>query len=273
MQSPASAATAIGMACLTTAAGRLGVTEQGRGPATPILFLHGVGSDKSVWRDQIDYFGRSRRAIAFDFPGYCESRPGAEDMDRDQAARLFWEGLDSLGIERAHICGLSLGGVMALAMHANRPGRCASLIIADSFARHPDGNAIFERSVDGSGDLRSLAEQRVEILLCRAREPQLRQQVIETMAAIPPAAYRAAARAVWLADQVKRARAVDVPTLVLVGAEDAVTPPALSRELAELIPQSQYREIAGAGHLCNLDQPQSFNREVAKFIVSVERET
>jgi 3-oxoadipate enol-lactonase len=90
------------------------------------------------------------------------------------------------------------------------------------------------------------------------------------MARIDPAAYRIGADAVWLADQRDRAAAIRVPTLVVCGAEDNVTPPALSRELAELIPAARYEQIDSAGHLSNLEQPPTFNRLVDEFIAQVE---
>ena len=69
---------------------------------------------------------------------------------RDDFARAALAVLDALGIDRAHICGLSLGGVVAIAMHRLAPERCASLILADTFAVHPDGQAIHDRSVAAS---------------------------------------------------------------------------------------------------------------------------
>ena len=192
----------------------------GDGAATPILFLHGVGSDKSVWRRQLDHFARTRRAIAIDYPGYGESDP-VEGATRDDFALAAVATLDALGIDRAHICGLSLGGVVALAIHALAPTRCASLILADSFAVHPDGRAIYQRGVDASraGPMRALAEARAASLLGeRARDDAtLVAEVVETMSRIDPAAYRQGAAAVWLADQRDRAAAVAVPTLVMVG--------------------------------------------------------
>jgi 3-oxoadipate enol-lactonase len=71
---------------------------------------------------------------------------------------------------------------------------------------------------------------------------------------------------VWLADQTDRARAIDVPTLVLCGSDDKVTPPALSHELAALIPGALYVEIDRSGHLSNLERPEQFNRAVEEFI-------
>src|SRR5215210_7271457 len=113
------------MARAQTAAGSaIGYDETGNGDATPIVFLHGVGSDKSVWRPQLDHFGRTRRSVAFDYPGYGESDPAPDDCTRDDCAAAILAGMDALGIERAHVCGLSLGGVVAIAMHAAAPRRC-----------------------------------------------------------------------------------------------------------------------------------------------------
>ena len=167
----------------------------------PIVFLHGVGSDKSVWRPQLAHFGEARRAIAFDYPGYGDSDPAPDGTTRDDYAAAILAAMDALGIERAHICGLSLGGVIAIAMHHAAPERCASLILADTFAVHPDGQGIYDRSVAGSADMRALAEARVDVLLAQPADPAVRSEVIETMARIDPAAYRIGAEAVWLADQ------------------------------------------------------------------------
>src|SRR3954463_12541967 len=102
------------MPCIRTANGiAIGYDEAGRGGRTPIVFLHGVGSDKSVWRPQLDHFGKARRALAFDYPGYGESDP-VPDASRDDYASAILAAMDALGMERAHICGLSLGGVIAI---------------------------------------------------------------------------------------------------------------------------------------------------------------
>jgi 3-oxoadipate enol-lactonase len=259
------------MGAIATARGLVGLTEAGGGDVLPIIFLHGVGSDKSVWRPQLKHFGQSRRAVAFDYPGYGESEL-VEGATRDDFAASILAAMDSLGIERAHICGLSLGGVIAIAMHASAPSRCASLTIADSFAVHPDGQGIYKRSVAASEamTMRELAEARSGVLLGTAASDQLRREVIETMAAIDPAAYRLGAAAVWLADQKDRAAHISSPTLLVVGDEDGITPPVLSNELELLIPGSRLEVIGNCGHLANAEQPQRFNELAERFIEEVE---
>jgi 3-oxoadipate enol-lactonase len=259
------------MGSIETARGRIGVDENGGGQDLPIVFLHGVGSDKSVWKPQLAHFGKSRQALAFDYPGYGESE-FAEAATRDDYAASIFAALDALGIERAHICGLSLGGVIALAMAAMRPDRCASLIVADSFAVHPDGQGIYDRSVAASQSMtmKDMAEARVDVLLGSAAAHELRQEMVETMAAIDPAAFRLGAAAVWLADQRDRASAVDIPTLILCGDEDRVTPPALSDALGMLIPASRVEIIAASGHLANAEQPEQFNEAIDRFLRAIE---
>ena len=91
------------------------------------------------------------------------------------------------------------------------------------------------------------------------------------MARIDPQAFRIGAEAVWLADQRDRAKAIQVPTLVLVGEEDTVTPPDLSRELADMIAGAELHTLAGAGHLANLERPNDFNDAVQTFIERARR--
>ncbi len=259
------------MGRVTIAAGKaIGVDEAGGGGAIPIVFLHGVGSDKSVWAPQLEHFGAGRRAIAVDYPGYGESDPAEPGTSRDDFAVAVLAAMDALGVERAHVCGLSLGGVIAIAIHHAASERCASLVLADTFAVHPNGPAIYERSVAASEQMSELAAARTPAILAPGASEAIHQNVRETMARIDPAAFRIGAEAVWLADQRDRAMAISVPTLVLVGEEDTVTPPELSHDLVDMIPGAELHTLAGAGHLANVERPNDFNDAVQLFIERVE---
>ena len=108
------------------------------------------------------------------------------------------------------------------------------------------------------------------MLLAQPAEPKVRSEVVQTMSGIAPEAYRIGARAVWLADQRDRAAAIRVPTLVICGSQDRVTPPALSHVLAQSIPGAQQALIEGAGHLGNLERPADFDTRVGAFIRGVD---
>lgn len=248
----------------------IGVEERGGGKALPILFLHGVGSDKSVWAPQLEHFGQTRRAIALDYPGYGESDPAAEGTTRDDFAAAMLAAMDALGVSQMHVCGLSLGGVIAIAIHHAAPKRCASLVLADTFAVHPDGQAIYDRSVAASRSMGELALARTPVLLAPGSSEELHREVRDTMARIDPQAFRIGAEAVWLADQRERATKIKVPVLVLVGADDQVTPPELSHDLAGMIPGAELHTLAGAGHLANVERPNDFNDAVENFVNAAE---
>lgn len=109
------------------------------------------------------------------------------------------------------------------------------------------------------------------MLLAPSAPDALRDEVVATMAAISPDAYRVGARAVWLADQRDRLDGVQVPTLVIVGDQDRVTPPMLSRDVSNRIAGSRLVEIHGAGHLANIEQPAAFNAAVDQFLAGIAR--
>ena len=163
--------------------------------------------------------------------------------------------------------------VVALAMFGLATERVAGLVLADTFARHPEGAAILQRSLAGADELgmAGLADSRADALLTQPADSAVRREVVDTMSRIDPAAYARAAEAVWLADQRATVAAVSCPTLILYGSEDRITPPSLSEELKSLIPHAGLIEITGAGHLPNLEQPAIFNRVLAAFLADVER--
>ena len=251
----------------------IGVAERGGSDALPIIFLHGVGSDKSAWAPQLAHFGETRRAIALDTPGYGESDPlpAGEGAPHDRFAEAILASLDELQIERAHVSGLSLGGVVAIALADQAPQRVAALVLADTFAVHPDGAAILERSLAASQDMVAMARARIPALLANGAEGAVADELVKVMSRIEPAAFRFGAHAVWPVDQRDRAVRIAVPTLVLCGSKDRVTPPALSDELAMLIPNARRQNIDGAGHLPNLEQARAFNSAVDAFLCDVER--
>ncbi len=259
------------MATLATSLGNIGFREEGSG-GVPIVFLHGVGSDKSAWDPQLAHFGLSRHSIAFDYPGYGESDPLVErdNAPHDQLADAIFAALDALGVARVHLCGLSLGGVVAIAVAHRAPHRLASLILADSFARHPDGLAILARSLEGSESMHSLARARVPVLIGPNSTSKLASQLIAVMGAIDGAAFRFGSAAVWPVDQRNRALGITVPTLVLCGSDDRVTPPDLSEELAQLIERARLELIPCTCHLPNLENPTAFNAAIAAFLEEIE---
>lgn len=239
-----------------------------------LLFLHGVGSDKSVWDAQLEHFSQTRRAVALDYPGYGESDLPAADLNRAQIACYVFGALAALGLERAHVVGLSMGAVIALEMWRQSSSRLCSMILADAFACYPQAAQIVERSLRAIDEMtmRSFAELRVNSILTPGAPAAIKQKVTDTMARIDKRTYRWSSPAVWTADYRTLLPLVNLPTLVIVGEQDQVTPRALSEELRETIPEASMETVPAAGHLSNVENPRAFNLLIEKHINALERE-
>jgi 3-oxoadipate enol-lactonase len=169
----------------------------------------------------------------------------------------------------AHTVGLSMGGVIALEMALQQPSRLHSLVLADSFAWHPDAEGILARTRNALATMtmQEFAEARVHVLLAPSAPEALKREVVETMGRIDKRAYAWASVAVWTPDYRGDLLQIVIPTLVVVGEHDQPTPPALSEALQAGIPCAKLATIPNAGHISNIDNPAVFNRVVEEFIV------
>lgn len=248
----------------------LAYEERGSGPG--ILFLHGVGSDRTTWRPQLAALGDRFRCVAVDCRGHGESRAPAESISVARFAADAAEVIARLGLGRAHICGLSMGGIVALQLWADRPELVKSLILADCWAYHPTAAAGLEDRLRGIDltPMPELARARMPAVLAPDADPRLLEHVIEVMASKDPACYRRSSEVLWGADMRRVAKRVRVPALVLVGELDRITPPELSQELALLLPWAGLVVIPGAGHLSNEERQEEFNRALRTFVDEVE---
>jgi pimeloyl-ACP methyl ester carboxylesterase len=251
----------------------LSVTDAGQGP--PILFVHGFPLDHSMWRSQIADLSRDFRCIAPDLRGFGRSTVTAGTVTMDQFADDLAALLDALGIaEPVTFCGLSMGGYIAWSFVRRHAVRLRSLILCDTRAV-PD-------SPEAAANRRKLAEDVVRVgseLVANAMLPRLFAP--NTLA--QPANWIAEARRVILATNPQGIAAasrgmaergdarlllptIRCPTLVLVGEHDVISPPAEMRDLAAAIPESDYRIIAAAGHMAPVENPESVNSEIRRFL-------
>lgn len=255
------------MSVVTVNGERLGYEEAGVG--TPIVFLHGVGTDRMAWRPQMAHFSLSWRAIALDYPGYGESDRPARPLSREDIAGRLLGAWSELGVKKTHLVGLSMGGVVALEILRQAPERILSLTLADSFAYHPDGRAIVERNHRAieAMTMRQFACQCVSHLVAPSAGPEVRHQLVEVMGTIDPGVYHWATSAVWTADYRTLLPSLKARTLVLVGEHDERTPLTLSDELRRGIPGALLVVVPGCGHLTNMENPSEFNRILSEFLI------
>ncbi len=254
----------------------LGYDDHGVGQ--PLLFLHAFPLNKSMWQDQItallaeDHF----RLVALDWRGFGESDITAEVSTMEQFADDVAGLMDSLGIDAAILCGLSMGGYAAFAFFRKYPQRVSGLILADTRpgADTPEAQANRETvaSLAESQGTTAIADLQVPRLISdytRQHAPQVERRVRQMIDAATPQGIAAASRGMaQRADSTDLLSGLTCPTLVLVGERDILTPPTVAQEYATKIPGAQYVVIPYAGHLSNLEQPQAFLQAVSSFLQS-----
>ncbi|HZS42215.1 MAG TPA: alpha/beta fold hydrolase [Polyangia bacterium] len=253
----------------TIGALELGYETHGDGPA--LLLLHAFPLDRRMWSETARALAGRERVIALDFRGFGESALGAEPVTlealADDAARL----LDALGVPMATVLGLSLGGYVALAFAARHPARLGRLVLADTRAGadSPDGKGARDEGiakVRAHGAAAFVEPMPARLLSPRASET-LRAEVRALGASQAPEAIAAALAAMRdRPDRSAELARIDCPTLVLVGADDALTPPAEARALAAAIRGARLVEIGAAGHLSNLEAPAAFHDALTQFL-------
>lgn len=272
------------MTSLATSDG-LKIAYVGTGSGPPIVFLHGVGATKRSWEPQLAMLSERFRCIALDYRGYGESdvppdtslQPNAKDpksISRSAYARDVFAVLDAERIDAAHLCGCSLGGVVAMEAYSAKPARVKSLALVDTFAHHPDGSATMDQRIatlDGLG-IAEFAMTRAPGVLKPDAPVGLIEHVRADMASIPLDVYKASTRVTWTGDYRPLLSRITVPAEVFWGECDtSIAPLALSEELANGIPTcSGVVRIPHAGHLPNLDNPEFFNLALEAFVDSVE---
>lgn len=254
---------------------RLAYQEAGEGPLA-LLFLHAFPLSRRFWEPQLAALSGSFRCIAPDLAGFGDSglpQPGDTSRMSDFAAdaRAL---LDHLGIDRAVLCGCSMGGYAALAFAADFPGRLAGLVLADSRAgadtpQGRDGRLVMAQRVLAE-DTGFVAESMIPRLLGRTsleRRPEVRAWLEREIAAAPPAGIAAAQRGMAeRPDRMDLLPRLAVPALILVGEEDELTPPEESFRMARAIPGARTVVLPEAGHLASRERPDVFNRALDEFL-------
>ncbi len=246
------------------------------GAGAPLVLLHGIGSNAGSWRDQLEGLADVRRVIAWDAPGYGGSTALAAErpLAADYAERLQLL-LAGLGLDRVDIIGHSLGALIASAFARQWPALVSRLILADAAAGYGvAATAPLPESAQARlDDLAALgptamAEKRAARLLSPAASPDCVARVRDAMAAINPAGYRQATAMLAQGDLGDDARHIEIPTLVICGAQDTVTRPVGNRAIADQLANGEYVEIPEAGHASYVEQPAAFNALVRRFLAA-----
>jgi pimeloyl-ACP methyl ester carboxylesterase len=251
----------------------LSVSDHGTG--MPVLLVHGFPLDHGMWQLQIDALKSGCRVIAPDLRGFGRSAvtPGGVTMEQfaDDLAAM----LDSLGVrEPVVFCGLSMGGYIAWQFWRRHRQRLRALVLCDTraVADTPDGvqgrHALAEK-VLAEGPQAAAAAMMPKLFGKRtaAEQPELIEAVRRMILASEPQGIAAALRGMAVRiDATPLLGQIDVPTLVLVGAEDAISSPSEMRGIADAIPGARFAEIPGAGHMAPMENPHAVNTALEQFV-------
>lgn len=233
--------------------------------APALVLSNSLGSDLSMWEEQIPALAQRYRMVRYDTRGHGGSEVTPGPYTLEQLGQDVLRLLDHLGLERAHFCGLSMGGLTGLWLGRFRPARLRRLIVCNSAARVGSAASWAERiaKVQGEG-MAALADTVVPRWFSApfyAAQPARMAQLKTVFGATLPAGYMANCAALADADLRGELGAIQVPTLVIGGTHDLSTPQEQAHELVRGIPGAR-GVILEAGHLSNIEQAERFNTEV-----------
>jgi pimeloyl-ACP methyl ester carboxylesterase len=245
------------------------------GTGLPVVLLHAFPFDRTMWAPQLGPLSAAGfRVIAPDLPEFGDSTPGGDVITIERAADVVADFLDALHITRAVVGGLSMGGYVALAFARRHPQRLAGLILADTKAAPDDDEAKARRddliaAVNAGGPVAAADALLPKVVSDRTREKNpaavetLRQIALrQTSAGVIAGLYALRDRP----DAAPGLPSVAVPTLVLVGEFDTVTPPLAAARLSGTIRKSELVHVPGTGHISNVENPEAFNAAVVAFL-------
>ena len=249
------------------------------GSGTPVVFLHGFPHNRSLWAPQLQALFPFARCVAPDLRGFGES-PARPPFDMDRYADDVASLLDAVGVGRAVIAGLSMGGYVAFAFWRRHRARVRALLLADTRAGADGEDGRRRRremiAAGQAGGSAAIAEQMMPGMVgrrTRERSPSLVDSVHAMLAAAPlEGAIGALEAMMGRPDSTGTLPEIDVPTLVVVGEDDVLTPVAEARAMHAAIRGSRLEVISGAGHVSNLERPAAFNQVAGEFLLALDRD-
>ena len=237
--------------------------------APTVLLVHGFPLDHTLWDPQVDSLRDVARVLAPDLPGFGTSTAPRTTMTMDDNADALAPSID----EPSVICGLSMGGYVALAFLAKYPDKVRGLILCNTRAGADDekgreGRRASEKKVQDAG-VPELANGMLPKMLTPSAPAELRSSVQAMMARQPAPGVIAALRGMAARpDRTPMLSSIRVPTLILTGRDDTLIPPSESEAMARAIPDNHLLILDGAAHLSNLEARVAFDAAVREFLTT-----
>jgi pimeloyl-ACP methyl ester carboxylesterase len=248
----------------------------GDGPA--LVLLHGFTHDSRVWRPQLESLPDQFTVVAWDAPGAGQSPDPADPFEIGDWADCLAGLLDVTGHERAHIVGLSWGGILAQEFYRRHAARVRSLVLADTYAGWKGSlpEPIPEERLaaclrDSSLPPSEFVPKYLPGMFSESPRQEVREELARIMSDFHPIGFRLMATALAHADTRELLQSIRAPTLLVWGDADARSPMTVAHQMRDAIPGARLAVIAEAGHVSNLEQPAQFDAEVRNFCMSVSK--
>lgn len=255
------------------------ITYREAGQGAALILLHGFLCDSRCWRPQLHGLSDRFRVVAWDAPGAGSSSDPPETFTTADYAALLFAFLDTLGIRRAHVVGLSWGGILAQECFRLGPQRLFSLVLADTYAgwRGSLPESAWRQRLeaclqDSAGAPEAVVAKFLPGMFSDGVSEDVREQLAAIMAEFHPVGFRVMSRSSAEMDTRKLLPRIDVPTLVLWGEEDRRSPLQVAEQLRSAIPSAELAVIPKAGHVSNMQKPEEFNAQLARFCLSHQRD-
>ena len=252
-------------------------TDEGPDNTQVIILIHGFPLNKSMWNKQVEMLIENYRVIAYDIRGHGNSTAGTDNFSIDLFVEDLLSLMDALKIDRAMLCGLSMGGYIALNAVENYPKRFGSLILCDTncFADTPESKVkrmISIENIEKYG-VEYFANESLKNLFApesfvtnKEKIAVIKKMIMETSVQSLSSTLYALARRNETCTSLHK---ISIPVLILVGKEDKITPPDAAQLMQKNIKRSILKIIEHAGHLSNIENSYDFNGQLRKFISSV----
>ena len=252
---------------------RIAYRRRGAGPA--VLFLHGIGGNSLNWTRQSAALADRFATIAWDARGYGFSDDYEGDLSFESFADDLIRLLDTLGLERAHLVGLSMGARILMDFQARYPGRAATLTLCDCHfgfqtALSPEKRAEFirlrQQPLREGKSFADLAPALIDSLVGPNCGEAARTDLLESILALRVDSYLKTIAASTNFDRGNDLSDFALPVNLIYGEHDRLTPPSIGEDIAARISGAVLRILPDAGHLSNLEQPEAFNAAMETFL-------
>jgi len=252
------------------------ISYEEKGQGTPLVLLHGFPLDSRIWREQIAALSDRFRVIAPDLRGFGKSRSN-DPFTMESLADDVHALLADIGALPAILGGLSMGGYVALAYAKKYPTDLRGLMLIDTKAEGdtPQGKEAREKMIElaRSQGAKAVAEQMMPKMLAPDADnhrPQVKRELDAVMNAQTPLTIEHALAAMRdRPDSTSLLPSIAVPTLVIVGEHDAITPPAGAEPMSKAIRGSTYVVVRGSGHMAPMEQPQQVTDAIRRFATNL----